>query len=117
MTRMCDSFMTKLCEATLGAAPLVVIDSDSATDATFVCVHFPPTTPLLMPFLFIHGSKLIRFIQNSYVLAQMEYILTEILKNSFRATVGRHHKRHNDHPNASPAHPHPHPRPYPEFLS
>ena len=33
----------------------------------------------------------------------MEYILTEILKNSFRATVEHHHKQHNNN------HPHPHP--------
>jgi 26S proteasome regulatory subunit T1 len=33
MIRMCASFVSELCEATLGAAPLVVIDG--ATDATF----------------------------------------------------------------------------------
>lgn len=38
----------------------------------------------------------------------MEYILTEILKNSFRATIEHHHKQHNNNnrPNASPAHLH-----------
>ena len=30
----------------------------------------------------------------------MEYILTEIFKNSFRATVEHHHKQHNIHPHA-----------------
>jgi 26S proteasome regulatory subunit T1 len=40
----------------------------------------------------------------------MEYILTEILKNSFRATVEHHCKRHNDHPSTSPAHPHLYPQ-------
>jgi 26S proteasome regulatory subunit T1 len=33
MIRMCASFVSELCEATLGAAPHVVIDG--ATDATF----------------------------------------------------------------------------------
>lgn len=33
MIRMCASFVSELCEATLGAAPPVVIDG--ATDATF----------------------------------------------------------------------------------
>ena len=36
MIRMCGSFVTELCEATLGAAPPIVIDG--ATDATFACV-------------------------------------------------------------------------------
>jgi len=36
MIRMCASFVTELCEATLGAAPPIVIDG--ATDATFACV-------------------------------------------------------------------------------
>lgn len=36
----------------------------------------------------------------------MDYILTEILKNSFRATIEHHHKQHDSHPgpNASPTH-------------
>ncbi|KAH9063666.1 hypothetical protein EDB83DRAFT_2675163 [Lactarius deliciosus] len=63
MIRMCASFVSELCEATLGAAPPVVIDG--VTDATF-----------------------------AYVPVHMEYILTEILKNAFRATVERHHKQH-----------------------
>ncbi|KAH9056617.1 P-loop containing nucleoside triphosphate hydrolase protein [Lactarius vividus] len=63
MIRMCASFVSELCEATLGAAPPVVIDG--ATDATF-----------------------------AYVPVHMEYILTEILKNAFRATVEQHHKQH-----------------------
>jgi 26S proteasome regulatory subunit T1 len=115
MARMCGSFETELCEATLGTATPVVIDG--ATDATLACVRFPPTTPLLILFLFIHGPKLIRFIQNSYVLAHMEYILTELLKNSFRATVDHYHRRHDDHPNASPAHLHTHPHPHPQSQS
>ncbi|KAI9456219.1 hypothetical protein BJY52DRAFT_1204797 [Lactarius psammicola] len=63
MIRMCASFVSELCEATLGAAPPVVIDG--VTDATF-----------------------------AYVPVHMEYILTEILKNAFRATVEHHHKQH-----------------------
>ncbi|KAH9025161.1 hypothetical protein EDB85DRAFT_2075078 [Lactarius pseudohatsudake] len=63
MIRMCASFVSELCEATLGAAPPVVIDG--VTDATF-----------------------------AYVPVHMEYILTEILKNAFRATVEQHHKQH-----------------------
>jgi len=35
----------------------------------------------------------------------MEYILTEILKNSFRATVEHHHKQHNNRPHTH-AHAH-----------
>jgi 26S proteasome regulatory subunit T1 len=65
MIRMCASFVSELCEATLGAAPPVVIDG--ATDATF-----------------------------AYVPVHMEYILTEILKNAFRATVEQHHKQHGN---------------------
>jgi 26S proteasome regulatory subunit T1 len=40
MIRMCASFVSELCEATLGAAPPIVIDG--ATDATFACVLSPP---------------------------------------------------------------------------
>jgi hypothetical protein len=57
MIRMCGSFVTELCEATLGAAPPIVIDG--ATDATFACVRFPPALPLLMlahSLLFIYGQ-------------------------------------------------------------
>jgi 26S proteasome regulatory subunit T1 len=42
MIRMCSSFVSELCEATLGASPPIVIDG--ATDATFACVshsHYP----------------------------------------------------------------------------
>ena len=48
MIRMCASFVSELCEATLGAAPPIVIDG--ATDATFAYVcstgycHSPPFT-------------------------------------------------------------------------
>jgi 26S proteasome regulatory subunit T1 len=41
MIRMCGSFVSELCEATLGAAPSIVIDG--TTDATFACV--PIFTP------------------------------------------------------------------------
>ena len=36
MIGMCGSFVSELCEATLGASPSIVIDGD--TDATFACV-------------------------------------------------------------------------------
>ncbi|KAF8197419.1 hypothetical protein BJ912DRAFT_1055834 [Pholiota molesta] len=62
MVKMCASFVTDLCEATLGASPTIVIDG--YTDATF-----------------------------AYVPVHLEYILTEILKNSFRATVEHHYKQ------------------------
>ncbi|KAF8163097.1 26S proteasome subunit P45 [Crassisporium funariophilum] len=62
MIRMCGSFVTDLCEATLGASPTIVIDG--YTDTTF-----------------------------AYVPVHLEYILTEILKNSFRATVEHHMKQ------------------------
>jgi len=65
MVRMCGSFVTELCEATLGASPPLVIDGH--TDATF-------------PYIPVH----------------LEYILTEILKNSFRATVEKHYELHGN---------------------
>jgi len=40
MICMCGSFVSKLCEATLGAALPVVING--ATDATFACVSHSP---------------------------------------------------------------------------
>ena len=53
MIRMCASFVTELCEATLGAAPSIVIEG--ATDATFACVVFPsPFPPSLFLFTLIH---------------------------------------------------------------
>ncbi|KAF8892665.1 hypothetical protein BD779DRAFT_1661335 [Infundibulicybe gibba] len=61
MIQMCGSYVTELCEATLGASPSIVIDGHP--DATF-----------------------------PYVPVHLEYILTEILKNSFRATVENHYK-------------------------
>jgi 26S proteasome regulatory subunit T1 len=65
MIRMRGSFVTEVCEATLGTAPPVVIDG--ATDVIFACVRFPPATPLPILLLFIHGPKLIRFVQNGYI--------------------------------------------------
>ncbi|KAF9818915.1 hypothetical protein IEO21_02453 [Rhodonia placenta] len=59
MIRMCGSWVSDLCEATLGAHPEIIIDGE--VDATF-----------------------------AYVPVHLEYILTEILKNAFRATVERH---------------------------
>ena len=38
MIRMCGSFVSELCEATLGAAPPIVIDG--AHDTTFACVFY-----------------------------------------------------------------------------
>ncbi|KXN87709.1 [3-methyl-2-oxobutanoate dehydrogenase [lipoamide]] kinase, mitochondrial [Leucoagaricus sp. SymC.cos] len=61
MTRVCGSFVSELCEATLGASPEIVVDGD--LEATF-----------------------------PYVPVHLEYIITEILKNSFRATVEHHQK-------------------------
>ncbi|KAL1745455.1 hypothetical protein HDZ31DRAFT_63115 [Schizophyllum fasciatum] len=62
MIRMCASYVSELCEATLGASPAVQIDGFE--DATF-----------------------------AYIPVHIEYILTEILKNAFRATVEHHHHR------------------------
>jgi 26S proteasome regulatory subunit T1 len=47
MIRMCSSFVSELCEATLGAAPSIVIDG--ATDATFACVSYSPFLIHLFP--------------------------------------------------------------------
>jgi len=65
MIEMCGSFVTELCEATLGASPSIVIDGYS--EATF-----------------------------AYVPVHLEYILTEILKNSFRATVEQYKKQNKN---------------------
>lgn len=66
MVRMCASFVSELCEATLGSTPSVHIDGFA--DATF-----------------------------AYIPVHVEYILTEILKNSFRATVEHHQHHHHGH--------------------
>jgi len=55
MIRVCASYVSDLCEATLGASPAIIFDGK--VDTTF-----------------------------SYVPVHLEYILTEILKNSFRAS-------------------------------
>jgi len=47
MIRMCASFVSELCEATLGVVPPILIDG--ATDTTFACVS-PPLTPLFRSF-------------------------------------------------------------------
>ncbi|KAG5637866.1 hypothetical protein H0H81_002905 [Sphagnurus paluster] len=62
MIKMCGSYVSELCEATLGSAPSIIIDGDA--DSTF-----------------------------AYVPVHLEYILTEILKNAFRATVEHHIKQ------------------------
>ncbi|KAF5386703.1 hypothetical protein D9615_001734 [Tricholomella constricta] len=64
MVNMCGSYVSELCEATLGATPPVIIDGHP--DATF-----------------------------AYVPVHIEYMLTEILKNAFRATVEQHMKYHS----------------------
>lgn len=40
MVKMCGAFVNELCEATLGAAPTIVIDGHQ--DATFACVPILP---------------------------------------------------------------------------
>lgn len=64
MVRMCGTFVSELCEATLGASPSITIDG--CPEAVF-----------------------------AYVPVHLEYILTEMLKNAFRATVEHHHKLHD----------------------
>lgn len=80
MINMCGSYVSELCEATLGASPLIVIDGH--TDATFAYVVLSREVPI--PLMLYH----------SYVPVHLEYILTEILKNAFRATVEHHLKCH-----------------------
>lgn len=67
MIHICSSFVSELCEATLGVTPSIIIDGH--TDATF-----------------------------PYVPVHLEYILTEMLKNAFRATVEYSQR----HPSMSP---------------
>jgi 26S proteasome regulatory subunit T1 len=94
MIRMCGSFVSELCEATLGAAPPIVIDG--ATDDTFACVfpHSRFPVHLVLPNSYEKQQQ-----PPSYVTNHVEYILTEVLKNAFRATVEhhRHHHRRQQH--------------------
>jgi len=77
--RMCESFVSELCNATLGASPSIVIDG--YTDATFAYAAF----------IFYFPNPL-KATSNRYVPVHLEYILTEVLKNSFRATVEEYYK-------------------------
>ena len=79
MIKMCASFVSQLCDATLGVSPQVVCDGD--VNATFPCVPYLLSTSHL-------------FYLSSYVTVHLEYILTELLKNAFRATVEHHHTIH-----------------------
>jgi 26S proteasome regulatory subunit T1 len=74
----CGSFVKELCSATMGASPEIVVDG--SPDAAFAYVDV--------------SSLFYRFtIHPRYVPVHLEYIITEILKNSFRATVENHYKR------------------------
>ncbi|KAI6019718.1 branched-chain alpha-ketoacid dehydrogenase kinase [Pisolithus orientalis] len=88
--KMCGEFVSELCEATLGAAPTIVIDGHPDTTFAYVPVH-------------------------------LEYILTEVLKNAFRATVEHHYKQFGS-TSTKPIPPvtvtiSPPPSPYSPFLS
>ena len=80
MIKMCGSFVSELCEATLGASPSIIIEGGD--DATFPYVLLPC------------NSTLFDVPLDSYVPVHLEYILTEILKNAFRATVEHYYKHH-----------------------
>ena len=92
--QMCGSFVTELCEATLGSSPSIIIDGQA--DATFAYVYSPR---------FIDNMELKQSCVSSlysYVPVHLEYILTEILKNSFRATVEQHTRLQRAGPVALP---------------
>lgn len=81
MVRACSIIVSEMCEATFGASPEVVIDGH--VNSTFAYVHF------LIQFLYRHS-----LLYSSYVPVHLQYVLTELLKNAFRATVEKHWRSH-----------------------
>lgn len=74
----CEVFVGDLCFETLGVRPEVVLDGD--VEAVFPCASF-----------YVDPPELQTDVSVRYVPVHLEYIMTEILKNAFRATAEKHH--------------------------
>jgi len=77
MIKMCASFVSELCEASLGSSPRLILEGK--VDATF------PYVPVHLEYIMTGSLK-----ELSSSLLFLTNLISEILKNSFRATVEYH---------------------------